>query len=58
MVRENIAMIVEEINRPLNVAIAHLKIWECGGREMWGHVTAPLKVAIAHMMRATCEVGM
>ena len=32
MVRENIAMIVEEINRPLNVAIAH-------------------------MMRATCEVG-
>ena len=24
MVRENIAMIVEEINRPLNVAIAHL----------------------------------
>ena len=31
MVRENIAMIVDEISRPLNVAIAHLNIWECGG---------------------------
>ena len=30
MVRENIAMIVEEISRPLNVAIAHLDMWECG----------------------------
>ncbi len=37
MVRENIAMIVEEINRPLNVAIAHLDMgmrWgvRCGVR--------------------------
>ena len=30
MVRENIAMIVEEISRPLNVAMAHLDIWACG----------------------------